>query len=112
MPVALCFTAPDLKFPKRHAPDIVELWSKHSGVDVSDMTVTLIPSELQLGKSYAVIGQLNLPSIWSAVNITALQLGLVQALVDGLAIDESQVLVMTSLVESGLVVESGQEVKW
>ncbi|MGR5175316.1 hypothetical protein ACPV4B_01045 [Vibrio parahaemolyticus] len=112
MPVAVCFITSELKLRESQTPDMVEVWSRHSGIGASEMTVTLIPSEQHFGKSYAVIGHLYLPSVWAEEQVTSLQLGLASALVDCFAIDESQVLIMTSMIESGLVVEGGREIHW
>jgi len=58
------------------------------------------------------MANLSLPSMWSTSDISSLQVGLAEALslYFGFAIDE--VHVITNIVTSGMVVESGQEIKW
>jgi hypothetical protein len=53
-----------------------------------------------------------LPSIWSKSNISSLQLGLASALSKHYLVEIDEVQVITHIVTSGLVVESGKEINW
>ncbi|MCV5274217.1 hypothetical protein OFC49_26055, partial [Escherichia coli] len=68
--------------------------------------------EAQFGKEYLAVCSLNLPTIWPSKSISLLQLGLSSAISEYYGLDASKVRVMTSLIESGYVVEGGSEIKW
>lgn len=53
-----------------------------------------------------------LPSIWSKPDITSLQVGLAKALALHYDASLEDIFISTSIVNSGMVVESGKEVKW
>ena len=65
-----------------------------------------------MGKEYAVIATLLLPSIWLRNEISALQKGLARALSVYYSLPNEQVFITTSIVDSGFVVENGNEVTW
>ncbi|CAM3536928.1 hypothetical protein VA7868_03929 [Vibrio aerogenes CECT 7868] len=111
MPIAHCILSPDLQ-PAENPPDLIGRWGKYAGKETSDMTVTFTRSEKQFGHPYAVIATLFLPSLWSASAMNALQTGLSEALAVCFSIEPAQILVMTSVIESGLVVEGGEVVMW
>lgn len=112
MPIANCFIAPKLIQTSNTTDDLIAAWAKRSGIDSSEMTIMLTPYEHRLGKEYTVICQLFLPTAWSQSAISALQTGLSHAIADTFSLDNSQIFLMTTLVESGFVVEQGREVKW
>lgn len=53
-----------------------------------------------------------LPSIWSNSDISSLQIGLAKALTLHFNVSLKEVFISTNMVNSGMVVESGKEVKW
>jgi hypothetical protein len=53
-----------------------------------------------------------LPSHWSKENISKLQLGLAKALSKCLRVSIKQVHIVTNIIDSGLVVENGEETTW
>ncbi|MCL6416239.1 hypothetical protein MIB92_11300 [Aestuariirhabdus sp. Z084] len=109
MPIAHCF------IPQNLTPgddDIVQLWAKESGQSSAHMTINVIHRSQQLGHPYPVMVTLLLPSLWSSDAISSLQRGLAKALSQhyGLSIDD--IHIVTQIVASGMVVESGQEQHW
>jgi hypothetical protein len=76
------------------------------------MTINIVTSREQLGKKYKIMADLALPSMWSAADISLLQVGLSKALSHHFGVSISEVHVITNIVTSGMVVESGQEIKW
>ena len=50
--------------------------------------------------------------MWSKSNISSLQMGLATALSQHFLVDIKEVQVVTNIVTSGLVVESGKEISW
>lgn len=109
MPIANCFVAPDCP---QGSGNIIEFWAKESAQSSEHMTVNFIPSNQQLGDQYFVMATLLLPSMWSSSNISSIQTGLSKALAQYFNIAVDQVHVVTSIINSGMVVEAGQEIKW
>ncbi|MGF1694355.1 hypothetical protein L4C54_01630 [Vibrio lamellibrachiae] len=112
MPIANCFYAPSLDLQISQSSSIIDQWANYSEQDASLMTVNFIQTERQHGNAYFVIAELSLPSQWPQTSISKVQLGLAKALTETLSIETHQVLVMTTLIESGLIVENGQEINW
>ncbi|HCG8634573.1 TPA: hypothetical protein NJ564_004558 [Vibrio parahaemolyticus] len=112
MPIANCILSPNAPDKSISSVNMIELWGKHCGLDTSEMTVTVVRGEAQFGKEYLAVCSLNLPTIWSSKSISLLQLGLSSAISEYFGLDASKVIVMTSLIESGYVVEGGSEIKW
>ena len=112
MPIANCIISLDQPKQLDISDEIIELWGKYSGKDTSEMTVMISHSDEQLGKAYSAICCLYLPNVWSRESVSALQVGLANALADCLAVELSDIMIMTSMIESGFVVEKGREVKW
>lgn len=81
-------------------------------MDGHEMTVNIITSQQQYGKAYAVMAHLLLPTAWSPAAVCALQTGLARALSISFALPARQVHVITTRVDSGLVVEDGQVQPW
>ena len=109
MPIANCVIDQELE---QGSGNLIELWACKSGMSPEHMTINIIPSSKQLGSSYKVMANLSLPSLWSAPEISLLQIGLAQALSQHFEVAIHEVHVITNIVASGMVVESGQEVKW
>ena len=109
MPIANCIVTSECKSSDTN---LIELWSKESGQSSEGMTVNIISDAQQLGKKYRVIATLHLPSLWSESGISSLQLGLAQALSKYFSLQIDEVFVITNIVESGRVVESGKEERW
>ena len=76
------------------------------------MTVNIINSSQQTGKEYAVMANLQLPSMWSSSDISSLQIGLANALAKSFGVSINQIHIVTSIVGSGMVVEDGEELTW
>ena len=92
--------------------NLIELWASESGMSPEHMTVNIITSSEQLGNKYKIMANLHLPSMWSASDISRLQLSLAKSLSHYFAVAISEVHVITNIVTSSRVVESGQEIKW
>jgi hypothetical protein len=92
--------------------NLIELWARESGMSPEDVTVNIITSNEQLGNKYKIMANLSLPSMWLASDISRLQLGLARSLSHYFTVAINEVHVITNIVPSGMVVESGQEVKW
>jgi hypothetical protein len=109
VPIANCFAA---SLPAGFDPDeLVSAWARCSGIGADEMTVNMVRAE-QGGKRYAVMAWLYLPSLWPERDASALAEGLAAALAGSLAVDLSAVQVVTSVVPSGAVVETGRTLRW
>jgi hypothetical protein len=112
MPVAICNLSPNLTLGDNAPSEIIKQWGRYSGIDASEMTVTLLRAKQQAGKQYGAICTLQLPNIWSVSSVSKLQLGLAKAISEHYRLGASDVLVMTSYLDSGFVVEGGEEIHW
>ncbi|WP_372883138.1 hypothetical protein [Psychromonas sp.] len=112
MPIANCRVVADCKRNSGELTELIELWSVASGKASDEMTVNLLEVSRQFGKQYKIMADLLLPSVWSATDISLLQLGLAGALSRYFAIAIDEIIVITHIIESGRVVESGEEVSW
>lgn len=109
MPIANCILSKD---SPSGSGNVIQSWSKASGKSADEMTVNFITADEQQGNVYKVLANLYLPSIWSESDISSLQLGLASALAEYFSISLDDILVITTVIESGKVVESGKEIKW
>jgi hypothetical protein len=111
VPIANCFVrdVPDLAV---EIDVLTELWSEGSGIGSEHMTVNVIAGTRQAGVPYRVMAFLYLPTVWSAVQVRQLQVGLARALSRGFVIPAAEVQVITTIVESGYVVEGGEIQDW
>ncbi len=109
MPIANCIVIPNCSPVNLN---LIELWAKESGHSKDHMTVNILTSTEQHGNAYSVMATLLLPSLWSKDSISSLQLGLAKALAEKYGLSLDDVHVVTHIVQSGCVVESGHEVSW
>jgi len=91
---------------------VIDCWASESGQSPEHMTVNVITSTQQFGKKYGAMATLFLPSLWSESAISSLQIGLARALAKTYGLSLNDVNVITSVVESGFVVDAGKEEKW
>jgi len=109
MPIANCIVTPECK---QNEQDLIDVWARESGQPPHNMTVNITYSSLQIGNRYGAMATLFLPSLWSQSAISSLQVGLAVALAKTFNLSVDEVHVITSIVKSGLVVESGKVEEW
>jgi hypothetical protein len=109
MPIANCILAPGCELG---GENLISLWADESAQSAQHMTVNIIRGSTQLGNRYQVMATLLLPSIWSKADVSSLQTGLARALARYFQVAISEVQVVTTIVESGMVVEDGEEIQW
>lgn len=109
MPIANCIVN---QANSNYTDDLVELWSDESGINSAHMTINILNSTEQFGQQYKIMATLQLLSIWSSEKVSDLQLGLAKALSTRFKLPIDQVHVVTTVIESSLVVENGEEVSW
>ena len=112
MPIANCIITEQCQNNLDSASNLIDLWANESKLSSEHMTINVITSSEQLGKQYAIMATLLLPSIWSKPDITSLQVGLAKALALHYDVSLDDIFISTSIIISGMVVESGNEVKW
>ncbi len=112
MPIADVTIAPDLRLDRDELADFTTAWSEASGVSAEHMTVTFTQAGAQSGEPYDLAAKLHLPSLWPDDRIDALQLGLAHALAERFGIGRDRVIVMTSILPSGRVVDRGEIETW
>ena len=111
MPIATCFIRDQLP-PQSEIDGLTGLWSEESGVSPEHMTINLVAVARQSGAKCAVLAFLYLPSLWSSGQVRRLQVGLAIALSRGLGLTPASVHVITTIVQSGHVVEHGETQEW
>ncbi|MFV1873604.1 MAG: hypothetical protein ACMZ64_09810 [Oleiphilus sp.] len=109
MPIANCLMTKALS---KSSASLIDRWAEAAGISSEHMTINLITCQEQLGVSYQVMATLLLPSMWSNSSISAIQLGLAKALAEHFDLSLNEVHVITHIIESGRVVESGHELTW
>ena len=110
MPIANCIVKSECR--ESSGSNLIDLWAQESDTSPAHMTVNIIASREQHGSPYSVMANLQMPSLWSDADISSLQLGLAKALAQHYQLDLSDVQVISTLVNSGLVVEAGKELQW
>jgi hypothetical protein len=111
MPIANCFVGKDV-FERADIEGLAPLWAEGSGVGAEHMTIDVVSRSFQEGAGYEVMAFLFLPSLWAPEDVRRLQLGLASALRRAFEVPAAEVQVLTSIVESGHVVEKGEIVEW
>jgi hypothetical protein len=111
VPIANCFVHDELR-ADLEGDALTALWSEESGIGSEQMTINVIAGTRQYGAPYRVMAFLYLPSLWSTEHVRQLQTGLARALGRGFAVDLAEIQVITSIVESGQVVEGGETQDW
>lgn len=111
MPIATCFLK-NKKADKNTLDVIANEWSTAINVDVKDISITFVQDYYQAGQNYSALVYLYLPSLWSEKSINNIQTELINLLVKHLNISHDRILIITSIVQSGHVVENGGIVTW
>jgi len=109
MPIANCVI---IKECMNRSGNLIDLWSQEAGVASEHMTINVIVSDEQLGNKYKIMANLALPTLWSTSDISSIQVGLAKALSKYFIVEINEVHVITNIVASGTVVESGKEIQW
>ena len=111
MPIANCFIK-DKQVSQQDLQALAKKWAEQINVDEKDVCLTFIPNCIQGGQQYKVLINLYLPSLWSEENINNIQKCLLSILSNHFQTDHSNIFIMTSIIESGHVVENGEIVEW
>ncbi|MTI30747.1 hypothetical protein [Xanthovirga aplysinae] len=111
MPIANCFIK-DNKLNQEKLHELAIEWAKMIQVAVNDICITTTSNFMQGGQQYEVMVNLFLPSLWSQDDIKKIQSSLLGLLVKYLEIKSSEIFIITSIIESGHVIENGEIIDW
>lgn len=92
--------------------NIMQDWSKNIETSPENITINVLSNKFQFGKKYKLMINLLLPSLWSNLEIEAIQLELAKLSSKHLAIPIQEIFVTTQIIQSGHVVEDGKIQKW
>jgi len=114
MPIVNCTIAPDLECEIKNNHDLIKRWSIESGFPegAKEMTINIVRSEAQYGNQYKIIANLFLPSLWSSDALRSLQCGLDIVLRRCFSLRPDEILIITHVIDSGLIVDKGEVVEW
>ena len=111
MPIANCI-APAAILSASAVDDMTRTWSEASGVGPEHMTINLVARTAQVGAAYEAMVFLYPPSTWRADQVRDLQAGLATAVCRHLDLTPPEVHVLTTMVESGHVLDDGEIQEW
>ena len=111
MPIAHCFVKEKL-VSGVSIDQVVQDWAVAIAVNPKDITINLVITEQQAGNPYSVLINLYLPTVWSAEDVQNIQLALHKVVTDHFQVLNNEVFIMTSLIQSGHVVENGRMMEW
>lgn len=110
MPIATVFSKIQISRQTLHT--IVSQWAENSSLDTDDVTLNVIPEFMQEGMNYSLLVNLYLRSLWPEEDIVKIQMALMQALQQNLKAPSDEIFMITSLIQSGHIVENGDIVRW
>lgn len=111
MPV-LNLYASNISTTQEQLDNIVFEWANEIAVNIKDISIALIEAKIQAGNKYKIIANLYLPSLWNGEDISHIQLSLSRLIIKHLNLTLKDVFIMTSIIQSGNVVENGKTIKW
>ena len=111
MPIAHCFVKRK-DIPQTLLDTMVREWGMRIGVAEKDICINLVSNFLQAGKSYEVVVNLYLPTLWAEKDILNIQQNLLEILSENLRVGKKDIFIMTSMIRPGYVVEDGQTIRW
>jgi hypothetical protein len=111
MPIVNCFIK-DKKVSQRELQEFAEKWASELNVEVKDICLTFISNCVQGGQQYEGLVNLYLPSLWTETDINRIQNSLLTNLCELLKTEASKIFIITSIIQSGHVVENGEIVNW
>ncbi len=111
MPIANCFIK-DKSVAHLPLKKMASEWAVQVGVEEHDICLTFIPNCVQAGQQYQVLANLYLPTLWPPQKVSDIQKSLLAVLCKHVNVSPVDVFIITSMVESGHVVEGGEIVNW
>lgn len=111
MPIANCYIN-QITASTQQLETLTKEWADSIDVALKDICLSFIEVSNQTGQKYKVMVNLFLPTIWDKLSIERIQINLDRALKKHLNLRNEDVFIITSIVQSGNVVENGQIANW
>ena len=111
MPIAHCLVKDFVILPHEW-DDVVTDLAEKAKLNKTDITLNVIANTHQFGNHYKIMVNLYLPTLWTSMDVELIQTSLLQAFIENLKLNPSEIFILTSLIESGHVVENGKIVWW
>lgn len=111
MPIANCYIN-QITVSNQKLEALTKEWATVIEVDISDICLSFVEVAAQTGQTYKIVVNLFLPSLWDKSNIEKIQLSLDILLKRHLQLESEDVFIITNIVQSGNIMESGKIVKW
>ncbi|SFB36529.1 hypothetical protein SAMN04488072_11964 [Lentibacillus halodurans] len=112
MPIAFFHASKDLKISKKQCERMLEDWATAASVGKEYCTINVVENIMQVGANYKLMVKLYLPSLWEENNVREIQRFLFQSIYDQLEIEKEDIFIMTSIIQSGHVMDKGKLEIW
>ena len=111
MPIANCYIK-NKQVSQGELEELAGKWAEKLHIDIKDICLTILTDFTQVGQQYEVMINLFLPSLWAEEDVKTIQKTLLELLKSYLKIDPSEIFLITSIVQSGHVMENGKIAEW
>ncbi|HMO60790.1 MAG TPA: hypothetical protein PKC39_05280 [Ferruginibacter sp.] len=111
MPIANCYLN-NCSITNTKADAIANEWAGIINVDIKDVCLSFINIQYQAGRQYRCLSRLYLPSLWQQQQVEKIQMSLQQVLTRHLELKPAEIFIITSIINSGHVVEDGKIIHW
>lgn len=112
MPIAFFYGVGADNLSKNRCERIIEDWSQTANLSKELCTINVIPNTIQAGNAYKLMVKLYLPSLWSEEEVRHIQQSLSQSIHKNLGLEPEDLFVMTSIIQSGHVIDRGKLEVW
>ena len=111
MPIANCYIK-NKQVSQGELEELAGKWAEKLHIDIKDICLTVLTDFTQVGQQYEVMINLFLPSLWAEEDVKTIQKTLLELLKSYLKINSSEIFLITSIVQSGHVMENGKIAEW
>ena len=111
MPIANCYIK-NKQVSQGELEELAGKWAEKLHIDIKDICLTVLTDFTQVGQQYEVMINLFLPSLWAEEDVKKIQKTLLELLKSYLKINSSEIFLITSIVQSGHVMENGKIAEW
>lgn len=111
MPIINCYTK-NINLLPEEWDRLVDTWARQIGITRNDITIHIIQEYLQIGALYDLKIELYLPSLWSDEAVTRIQESFLELIEKNLGIKQTNIFLMTQIIQSGHVIDRGEKAEW
>ncbi|WP_438446098.1 hypothetical protein [Gorillibacterium sp. sgz5001074] len=112
MPMAFIYVGKDLPVSEEQTEKLMGAWSSLAKISLKDITVTVMEHVHQAGKAYKAMVRLCLPSRWEESDVRRITMSLHEAMVKTFHLPAEDIVILTSLLESGKILDRGKIIEW